>query len=108
MSHKHYPKDLPGYAAAPTCSFRTKAECDDYFADYQAAQQVALAALVVEQGRAQMFRRDNTVFGQLVQVLAGDKDTITAGDGEESRASFTKRVLAMLVRYQQEGSNAST
>lgn len=94
MAHSH----IPG----AVCDIPTKKECDAAYADWQAAQQVALAARVVRAGRAGEYRRDVSVFGQLVQCLAGTKETITAGDGEESRQAFTKRVLAMLDRYRSE------
>jgi len=76
--------------------------CNDQYADWQAAQHVALAHRVVREGRAGMYRHDKDVFGQLVQVINGDKATITAGDGEESQNAFTRRVLAMLERYRDE------
>ena len=95
MSHTHW-------EGGPTCSFSTKKACDDNFANWQAAQQVALAQRVVREGRAGHFRKGNDVFSQLVQVINGDKQTITAGDGEESQNAFTRRILAMLERYREE------
>lgn len=100
--HKHLPEDDPWYPRAPECTFPTKKACDNHFANWQAAQQVSLAHAVIRAGRQAAFRRDDTVFGQLVRVILGDKETITAGDGEASRAAFTRRVLAMLERYREE------
>lgn len=95
MAHSHW-------EGGPVCRFPTKKACEDNYANWQAAQQVVLAHRVVREGRAAAFRRDKSVFGQLVMVIAGDKETITAGDGEESQNAFTRRVLAMLDRYRAE------
>jgi hypothetical protein len=46
-----------------------------------------------------MYRKDNGVFAQLVLVLAGERETITNGDGVESMTPFTKRILRMLDLY---------
>ena len=90
------------WEGGPVCKFATKKACDDNYANWQAAQQVTLAHRVVREGRARMFRGDKSVFAQLIRVITGDQQTITAGDGEESQAAFTRRVLAMLERYREE------
>lgn len=82
-----------------TCAYPTKRECDDAYADWQADQQVLLAARIVAGGRGERFRKDSTAFGQLVQVLDGRRETITNGDGVEASAPFTRRLLAALERH---------
>jgi hypothetical protein len=102
MAHKHWKGEHPVYGEAPTCHFGTKKDCDNAFADWQAAQQVRLAARIVEEGRAQTYRRDETVFGQLVQCVAGTRQTITNDEGNPSQTPFTKRIVAMLETYRRE------
>jgi hypothetical protein len=92
VSHTHW-------EGGPVCRFRTKRECEDAYADWQADQQVLLAARVVDMGRAGFHKKSSDVFGQLVLVLAGQKETITNSEGVESSAPFTRRVLAALRRY---------
>jgi hypothetical protein len=89
VSHKHQD-------GGPVCTARTKRDCDDRYANWQAAQQVLLAARVVAQGPVALrrFRGEDGVFAQLVNVLAGDRSTI---DGE---APFTRRLRAALAEYQ--------
>jgi hypothetical protein len=58
--------------------------------------QVELAQQIVLAGRAGQFRRDKTVFGQVVQVLAGQRADISG------IAPFTNRLRAALAGYQSE------
>jgi hypothetical protein len=83
----------------PTCDLPTRKACDERYADWQAAQQVRLAALIVARGDAKNFRKDSSVFGQLVQVMGGLRETITNQDGLPSEAPFTRRVMRMLEVY---------
>jgi hypothetical protein len=92
--HKHDGEDC--------LSGLTGKECSDRYADFQAAQQVALAHHVVREGRDKGFRKGKDVFSQLVQVILGERETITAGDGEASQAAFTRRIVAMIERYREE------
>lgn len=90
------------WEGGPPCDLPTKKACDDRHADWQAAQQVALAARIAREGRAQAFRKDRGVFAQLVLVMAGEQPTILNGDGNESENPFTRRLLAMVERYRAE------
>lgn len=91
MSHSHRPNTV--------CSAKSKKACDEKHANWQADQQVILALKVVAQGRSASYKKDDTVFGQLVRVLAGEKPGITNGEGNEASAPFTKRLLASVERY---------
>lgn len=87
MSHTHWD-------GGPACRFKTKRECEENFANWQADQQVALAAKVAQRPEAvRAYRKAKDVFGQLVLVMLGEQSTI---DGE---APFTRRVRAALDRY---------
>lgn len=91
MPHYHWP-DKKG----PLCRFKTKRECDQAYADWQAERWVYLAKSIVKKGHTGAFAKDDTVFGQLVRVVAGDKETITNDRGVESDSPFARRVLAAL------------
>jgi hypothetical protein len=98
--HTHWPEE-----AALACRFRTKKECDENYANWQAEQQVLLAEAVVRGDHGLSWKRHkqgNSVFDQLVLVIAGERPTITNGDGVESQAPFTRRVLAALARRKKE------
>lgn len=102
--HKHWPEDDPFFEQAPYCDLSTKKACEERFADWQAMQQVILAHNVVARAQGAPVRRDgNSVFDQLVLVIAGQRATITNGDGVQSEAAFTRRILAALERYRAEG-----
>lgn len=96
MSHEHVP--------GRPCRFGTLKACDAAYAAFQARSQVELARRVVASGRAGPFRRDMTIFGQLVQVVAGDRETITNEDGLPSRQPFTRRLMAAVDALAQKGS----
>ena len=82
------------------CKFKTLKECGENYANWQAANHVRLAQRVVNEGRAGDYRKGKEVFAQTVRVLAGEQATIVAGDGEESRNSFTKRIIAAIEALQ--------
>ena len=85
MSHTHI-------EGGPVCKYKTKKECEAVYADWQANSQVDLADLIVRRGNADRYRRDNTVFGQLVQVRAGMREDI------DGKASFTERIRQAVAR----------
>ena len=89
MAHKHNGR---------LCRARTMRECDEIYAEWQASAQVALAAKVVagEHGFDVKFhRKSNTMFDQLVLVLAGERDDF------DGATPFANRVRAALIRYKQ-------
>ena len=82
-----------------TCKLPTKKACDDAYADWQAMQQVRLAAYVIAQNRSGDYRKDKSVFGQLVQLMAGDRESLDNKDGTAASAPFTRRILSALNKY---------
>lgn len=85
----------------------TRKACDERYAEWQADQQVWLAHRIVQKGDGPRFRKDTTVFGQLVQVMAGERQTITNADGVEAQSAFTQRVLRALDRWRAERQEAA-
>lgn len=97
MSHKHGTADT-----APVCRFRTKKECDENYADWQAMDQVKLAARVAaDPARVKAYKRQKDVFSQTVMVLAGERDAV------EGDAPFTKRIQRALETYRATGGSGS-
>jgi hypothetical protein len=88
MSHEH----IPG----KPCQFRTLTACNDAYQQMQALTWIELARRAIAAGRAPLYRKDSSTFGQLVQVLAGLKETITSKDGSPSGDAFSKRLLAAI------------
>lgn len=86
------------YEGGPPCDLSTKKACDERFADWQAMQQVLLAYLIVSEGRAKQYKKDDTQFGQLVQYIAGERESITNADGNASEAPWVKRLMAAIER----------
>lgn len=105
MAHKHWPKDHPQYRFAPTCNLMKK-DCDELYVEAQAREQVALAARIVREGRGPRWRKDQTVFGQLIAMLQGERDTISNADGNESEAPFTRRLVRVARERLSEGTGA--
>jgi hypothetical protein len=68
-------------------------QCNDVFADWQADQTVNLAARVAKSDSLRMYSRDASIFGQIVNVLAGRREAI------EGNAAFTVRLRAALARH---------
>jgi hypothetical protein len=97
MPHTHWP-DKKG----PVCKFRTKKECDEAYVNWQAHEQVRLAASVVAQGGAKAHSKSKAVFSQVVQMLAGERVTIQNDDGTPSGAPFTRRLLTAVDEYRKE------
>jgi hypothetical protein len=95
----------PHKKAHATCEYgaTTWGECDkardNAYADWQAMQQVILAYNIVVGGRAKAFKKDDTQFGQLVQLINGDRDIFVNDDGNESRAPFIERLRAAIARF---------
>jgi hypothetical protein len=64
--------------------------------------QVELAAQIVLAGRTGDFRRDDTVFGQVVRIVAGQQADFLTKDGIPNRQPFTNRLRAAIERYRAE------
>ena len=99
----------PHKKAHPVCEYgaSTWGECDkavaSAYVDWQATQQVILAARIVRQGRAGAFFKENGEFGQLVQILAGKREGFTDKKGNPSSATFVLRLQAAIARITDEG-----
>ena len=89
------------------CAYANWAECDKAAAlaylDWQATQQVILAARVVRDGRAGAFLKEHGEFGQLVQILAGKREGFTDKKGNPSSATFVLRLQAAIDRITHDG-----
>lgn len=66
------------------------------YENWQAMQQVLLAYLIVTEGRAGAFKKDDTQFGQLVQLIAGAREKFVNKDGNESEAGFVIKLRAAI------------
>ena len=99
INHSHW-------VGGPPCDLPTKKACDERYYNWQADAQVALAVHLVDIGNADHFRRDNSVFGQLVLVMAGLRETITNGDGVQTENAWGRRILEAVERYRTEAATA--
>jgi len=101
------PRRAPHKTAHPDCKWQagTWSECDaasaNHYADWQAMQQVILAYNVVVGGRAGSYKKEQSLFAQLVQLIAGDRESLDNKDGTPSGSAFTQRVLAAIERLKQ-------
>lgn len=93
MSHSHGPESLRA-----VCKFRTKRECEDNFADWQAMQMVLLAYNIVMQGRAKRYKKDKGQFAQLVRLIAGEQDDILTDEGNPNMSPWVNRLRAAIQR----------
>jgi hypothetical protein len=91
MEHTHGLRDI-------VCDLSTKKACEDRYSDWQAMQQVLLAYRVALRGDAPRYRKESSVFAQLVGYIAGDRESLDNKDGTASAAPFTKRILAAIDR----------
>ncbi len=48
MSHKHWPKDHPRYASAPTCELSTKKLCNERYARWKAQRKMDYETIQAE------------------------------------------------------------
>jgi len=85
------------------CRFKSWAECDDAYAEWQAMQQVLLAyrLLMAQTKLAQTKwwdRGDKTQFRQLMKYIAGEQQDIYNGDGLPAQDAWTKRLKAAINR----------
>lgn len=97
--HTHGEHDL-------VCDLPSKKACDDRFADWQAMQQVILAARIARGDRVAMFsgrRGDKSIIGQLVRVMLDEQADIMNEDGNPSEAPWAKRLRAAMARVRDEG-----
>ena len=85
MPHQHWAD-----GGGPVCRFKTKRECDEAYADWQADQQVLLAEWVVSTTSADA-KRGSTEFDRLVAA-------VRSGGTIDGEASFTRRLAAALER----------
>lgn len=83
----------------PACSFRTKKDCEENYADWQAFQQVLLAYRIALSGATKPYRKDKGVMAQLVQYIAGERDEIVNEDGNPSQQPFVRRLRAAIARF---------
>lgn len=98
--HKHGYKAKDGTAVEGRgpCTFKTKKECDDTYADWQAMQQVLLAYSIVMQGRAKDYKKDKGQLAQLVRYIAGEQEDILNAEGNPSEAPWAARLRAAVAR----------
>ena len=82
----------------PVCDLPTKKACDERFQDWQAMQQVILAYNIAARGETKPYRKDKSLFGQLIRYIAGEQGDIMNDDGNSSQAPFTIRVRGAIER----------
>lgn len=89
------------------CSQPSVKACNAAYTQWQAWSQVLLAARVIEHmtpdTRAR-WRRDDTIFGQLVKVMDGQQADVMNEDGNPSQSAFVIRLREALERYRREAS----
>jgi hypothetical protein len=68
-------------------------------ADWEAMQTVLLAFKIVLDGATlKHWRRDKTVFGQLVHMIEGSQEQIMTADGNPGKSAEVKRLYAAIER----------
>lgn len=105
MSHTHWPDDkLPGGQPAPVCRFATKKACEEAVRQWEDDRFVALAARgATEHLKYHKDRSpDANMYSQVVQVLAGVRDELTAKGGHANQSPQAKRLRVAIDRYRAE------
>lgn len=61
-------------------------------------QQVILAYNIAARGETKPYRKDNSLFGQLVRHIAGEQADIMNDDGNPSQAPYAIRIREAIAR----------
>jgi hypothetical protein len=89
------------------CSKPSKKACDVAYVQWQARSQVMLAARIVAnmtRDQRARWRKDSTIFGQLVAVLDSRQEDIMNEDGNPSQSPFVIRLREALAGYRRPSS----
>lgn len=91
------------HAVCPYGVDGTWAECDKVFdgirADWDAMQQVILAARIVDRRDTRTYRKGKDAFSQLVRWMDGQQADIMNDDGNSHVGAFVVRLRAARERY---------
>lgn len=92
------PRGHTHWEGGPVCDLPTKKACDDRKQDWDAMQQVILAFNIVQRGDIRSYRKEKSVFAQLVRYIAGEQGDIMNDDGNASQAPWVLRLRAAIER----------